>query len=273
MSFKLILIITILIGEVSYIYAGNFSHSELNTLLNDYTGSGLVNYSKIKNNDSLLTGYLYKLNNVSEAEYSTWGKWSKMAFWINAYNAITIYGIIMNYPIKYGSLLSRVRFPRNSIRQIKDFWDTDFNDIFGKKITLNQIEHEILRREFGDPRIHFSIVCASIGCPELNNSVYRGDSLDWQLDNDVRRFINDSNKVRLDTLRNVIYLSSIFKWYSDDFPESENHEWLKGYNKDERRILGFIIRYMAGNPRNYTTQKTPKIKYLDYDWSLNEIRE
>ena len=82
----------------------------------------------------------------------------------------------------------------------------------GRKTTLNQIEHEILRKEFADPRIHFSIVCASIGCPDLYSKAYKGESLERQLNNDASQFINNADKVRLDTVSNIIYLSSIFKW-------------------------------------------------------------
>ena len=263
----------VVIGASLKLHADEYFHQEFNALLNSCTEDGLVNYAKIKNNDSLLVSYLDKLNQVSEAEYEKWDKWSQMAFWINAYNAITIYGITSNYPIGYGSLLDRARFPKNSIRQIKNFWDTDFSDVFGKNITLNQIEHEILRKKFSDPRIHFSLVCASIGCPELRNYAYRGDSLDWQLDNDARQFIGNSDKVRLDTVNNIIYLSSIFKWYSDDFTEPEYRELLNDYDDSEQGIIFFITKYMPEERKNYITERSPRIEYLDYDWSLNELKE
>ncbi|NIA31310.1 MAG: DUF547 domain-containing protein [Actinobacteria bacterium] len=109
---------------------------------------------------------------VDEKDFPTWSENEKKAFWINVYNAVTIEGILRNYPIPWGGFLAKRRFPQSSIRQISKFWDTPFVRIMGKEITLNEIEHEILRKKFADPRIHFALVCASIGCPVLEDHAF-----------------------------------------------------------------------------------------------------
>lgn len=108
--------------------------------------------------------------------------------------------------------MAKRRFPQSSIRQISKFWDTPFVRIMGKEITLNEIEHEILRKKFADPRIHFALVCASIGCPVLEDHAFLPDNLDVQLDDAAKDFITNSNKVRLDKSRKKLFLSAIFDW-------------------------------------------------------------
>jgi hypothetical protein len=270
MKFLILLLSTVLLCPASGT-AAQFDHSKFDTLLQKYVSDGLVNYREIKANPRLLNEYLAQLENVNPTDFQTWSRDEQMAFWINAYNAITIEGIIRNYPIQWGGLLSRIRFPQNSIRQISDFWDTVFISVMGKDITLNQIEHNILRKEFGDPRIHFAIVCASLGCPKLESYAFSGDSLDKQLNRVTRDFINNSGKVRLDQKDGTLYLSSIFDWYKEDFPATPDaREQLGKYDKDERGVIEFVLRYLPETQQNYIIKNQPSIKYLKYDWALNE---
>jgi hypothetical protein len=141
----------------------------------------------------------------------------------------------------------------------------------GREVTLDDIEHEILRKQFGDPRIHFSIVCASMGCPVLSGVTYRGDMLENQLENDAWRFVNNEERVRLDREKNRIFVSSIFKWYKEDFETGDDSDWLRSYKKSTRGFLAFIVRYIDEERRHYIVNNIPKIEYLDYDWSLNEL--
>ena len=195
-----------------------------------------------------------------------------MALWINAYNAITIYAIVDNYPIHYGSMMSRVRFPKNSIRQLKKVWDTVHVRIMGKELTLNDIEHEILRKEFKDPRIHFAIVCASIGCPKLLNAAYLPEKLEEQLEAVTKEFISDNNYLLVDTQKNEMILSSIFDWYKEDFQVVNSNNWVKKYSKSYRGFVEFVVRYLVKSPAKQEAIKATKtrIKFSDYDWSLNE---
>ncbi|MFH1312514.1 MAG: DUF547 domain-containing protein [Candidatus Eisenbacteria bacterium] len=211
------------------------------------------------------------MSDSSSSYYATWSRDEQISFWLNAYNAITIYAIVSNYPIEPGVWLSRVRFPKNSIRQIKDVWSTEYFDLAGKPRSLNQIEHEILRREFGEPRIHFALVCASVGCPPLANEPYAGDRLEAQLKRDAHGFINDRDKVYVDKEENILYASSVSRWYAEDFETVSDAAWLREYGRGDRGFLEFIARYIDDDSRDYIAANVPRIVYLDYDWSLNEL--
>ena len=253
--------------------AGEVDHSPYDAFLKAYTRGGLVNYSAIKKDKSGLEAYLRTLSDSSAVHYKTWSRDARMAFWINAYNAVTIYAIVTNYPIEGGGFVSKKRFPQNSIRQIKDVWDTEYVELAGRPITLNEIEHDILRKEFADPRIHFALVCASGGCPLLSDDAYVAQSLDDMLEQDAIRFVNDGDKVRVNITRGRLYASEIFDWYAEDFTleGEETPEWLKGYKKKTRGFVSFIAPRVDGQTRSAIEARSLKVTYLDYDWSLNEL--
>jgi hypothetical protein len=171
------------------------------------------------------------------------------AYYINAYNAWTIKLILSDYP---------------DVKSIKDFgtilkspWQKKWVHINGEVITLDDVEHNILRPRFKDPRVHFAINCAATSCPPLRAEPYRGQTLDQQLDDSTRSFVNDENSYRLDG--NNLFVSRIFKWFSEDFSNG---------------TLEFYLKYAEGNLKEkLASQKdTLKVQYLHYDWSLNDIR-
>jgi hypothetical protein len=250
-----------------------FDHSDYDAFLAEHVREGLVDYGGIKKEGVLLAGYLRKLEQVSPDDFRRWQRNARIAFWINAYNAITIHGIVMHYPIEYGGPIARIRFPKSSIRQIARFWDTVFVRVMGAEITLDDIEHEILRKEFGDPRIHFAVVCAAMGCPVLSSDAYRGDLLEQQLERDARRFINDEEKVRLDVSENKVYLSSLFKWYAGDFSAAKQDRWLREYSARYRGLMHTVAEYLRPEERDYLIEHSPRLEFLDYDWSLNDLTE
>jgi hypothetical protein len=163
----------------------------------------------------------------------------EMAYWINAYNAFTVDLVLKNYPLK-------------SIKDIEGGkpWDLAFITIGGKKYSLNNIEHDILRKKFSDPRIHFAINCASRSCPRLMNSAFDAAQLDQQLDSMAKAFINDPSKNKI--AADKIEISQLFDWYKNDFSKNGT-------------LIAFLNKYAA-------TKILPaaQISYLDYDWSLNE---
>lgn len=248
-----------------------FDHTVFDSLLQKYVAKGLVDYQALIENPVLMEEYLKQLGQVGAKDFENWQREEKIAFWINAYNAITIEGILRNYPIEGGGIVARFRFPQNSIRQISDFWDTVFIKVMRRDLTLNQIEHEILRKQFDDPRVHFAIVCASIGCPVLESRAFFPEDLQQRLDQTSRNFINDPEKVRLDKKKNILYLSSIFDWYKEDFVSSDDaQKYISHYDKEERGVIEFITKLLSENKRKYIEEHLPEIEYLDYDWSLNE---
>jgi len=269
--FNIIFLTFILVFNCNKGIASSFDHTILDNLLQKNVKNGFVNYIALKADKSELIHYLYQLEQVDSSEFKNWSEHEQMAFWINAYNAITLQAILRNYPIQWGSFISRARFPKNSIRQINKVWDTVYTKVMGKEFSLNQIEHEILRKKFHDPRIHFAIVCASIGCPKLESRAFYANDLEQRLEQAARNFISNSKQVRLDKKENTFYLSSIFEWYKDDFKSSlKTQRTFKNYSKSERGIIDFIVNRLSKEDRKFVINNHPKIKYHKYDWTLNE---
>ena len=199
------------------------------------------------------------------AREAGWTREQRMAFWINAYNAFTLRAIVDAYPIQ-----SRwfTRQPRNSIRQIGGVWTTPRWRGAGRSVSLDDIEHQVLRPGFKDARIHFAVNCASISCPPLAAEPYRADSLDAQLDAAARRYLASQEGLRLDG--NTLRVSGIFKWYGEDFV-AEYSPIVPGTRPPvERAILGVIVRFGPPDAAVRAQNGEPGIAFLDYDWALNE---
>lgn len=173
----------------------------------------------------------------------------RMAFWINAYNAFVLKGVLEEYPIK--SVLDVGWLPHTFF--IRKTFKTSHGNI-----TLRRLENERLREAFHEPRIHFAINCASMSCPRLLAEAYRAERLEQQLEAQAASFINDKGKNFLDRKNAILYISSIFKWYEADFI------------KKGERIKGYISRYLDTDDAEFVKDKEITIKYLDYDWGLNE---
>lgn len=228
---------------------------------------GMVAYNELKAGRDKLDTFVNSLGGLDSKDYQKWGDGDKIAFWINAYNACTLRVIVDNYPIKAKGLKGMF-YPKNSIRQIPGVWDKLKFEIMGRKMTLEHIEHKILRKEFDEPRIHMALVCAAKGCPALRNEPYVGKRLKAQLDEQGRKFLLSKSKFRFDKDGRVLYLSPIFKWFGKDFVKSYGGEKaFKGYNEKDSSVLNFISKYRM---EVKDEGKRWKIVYLDYDWSLNE---
>lgn len=201
--------------------------------------TGRVDYQSLKNNETLLDNYLAYIQNNEPTK--DWSSNKKKAFWINTYNAYTIKIILNNYPLK-------------SIRDIKidgkTAWKIPFVKVGQKRYTLDQIEHEILRKKFNDPRIHVGINCASVSCPRLWNFAFTEDNIAYSLDNLMKVFINDTTRNKIS--KNNLEISEIFNWFSKDFMKN-----------------GTIINYLNTYAAIKISEKA-SIKYLTYDWSLNK---
>lgn len=213
-----------------------------------------VNYPHARKNAASLNKYLNELSAVSEAEFHSWSMLQQKAFLINAYNAFTVKLILDNKPVEsiknLGSLLSTP-------------WKIRFIPLLGKTLTLDEIEQERLRPVFKDPRIHFAVVCASIGCPRLQRKAFTVDSLGVQMDRATREFLLDvsRNRIQVQDGDTHLHLSKIFKWYAIDFG-------------GERNVPGFVFHYVPLTPqqKDQALRQNVNIKYLDYDWRLNQYR-
>ncbi|ADV48265.1 protein of unknown function DUF547 [Cellulophaga algicola DSM 14237] len=213
------------------------SHTEWNTLLAKYVDKkGNVNYAAFKKDSLALSSYLELL--AKNEPTDQWSKSEKLAYYINLYNAATVKLILDNFPVK-------------SIKDIKGPWDKEWVKIGAKVYSLGYIEHKILRK-MEEPRIHFAINCASYSCPKLVNKAYLAATIEKQLQEATFDFINDTTRNKI--AENELQLSNIFKWYKSDFTTKVSlQEYIKPYSKI-----------------NINTDA--KVKYLDYNWSLNETK-
>jgi len=252
------------------------THSIYDSLLKEHVQDAKVNYKGIINSSEKFNEYLMQLGSVSEEVYQNWTDEEKLAFWINAYNAFTIKAIIDNYPIKRNYSLVGLFLPSNSIRQISGVWtDLQFRAV-GRNVTLGEIEHEILRKEFNEPRIHFVINCASMGCPDLRIEAFRPDIIYDQLESQSIDYVNNQEKgVRIDTENRKVELSKIFDWFGDDFIESYgNTELFDERSVKDKAILNFVLKYLKSeDEKDFLKRNNFEISYLDYDWNLNEISD
>lgn len=247
-----------------------FSYAPYADVLKTYVNDkGLVDYKGLKANRGELDRFAHELAGLSPAVYDKWNDNQKIAFWINAYNALTLKVIIDHYPIKAGFFRSLV-YPSNSIRQIPGVWDEITFTVMDKPMTLDGIE-TTLRKKFDEPRIHFALVCASMGCPKLRNEPYRGGKLDEQFADQTRAFVADHQKFRVNQERGHVQLSAIFDWFGKDFIDKYGTSMkYVGHDEAQRAVLNYLSKYLSESDRRYLERGDYDIKYLKYDWSLNE---
>jgi hypothetical protein len=227
-------------------------------VLSTYAHNGRINYQALKANENVLKRSVQSIEILSRGEYGSFGVKQKMAFWINAYNMGVIKTIVENYPIKRGFSIKSLVYPANSIQQIANVWDKPVLRMLGQDASLNEIENNILRSEFKDSRVHFVIVCASIGCPVIRSEAYTAENLDRQLLEQIHLFLSDPEKVRYERIQDVLYVSPIFKWFGQDFQRMGG-------------VIAFIKKYAPADSFNDLSERT-KIEWLGYDWNLNEDR-
>ena len=227
-----------------------FSHELFDQVLQKYVDpQGRVNYAGLKSDSGTLESYLNLLAVNAPSDKATFQ--TGLAFWINAYNALTIKGVLDHYPT-------------TSVRKIKlfnGFFSRIKFQVGGRSYTLNNIEHDIIRYEFGDSRIHFVLVCASLGCPILENRVFVAETLEERLDKATANFINNPEKVRLDRENRVLYLSQIFEWYTEDFEDTHGN------------VINFVAEYLPEADATFLKAQEIQIQYLEYDWRLNAQSE
>ncbi len=259
-------------GTTVTVAEGPFSYADYGEVLKAYVNErGLVSYGALKAHRGRLDRFVHSLSTLSPKVYDTWSEREKIAFWINAYNALTLKAIIDNYPIK-ATFFRSLRFPSNSIRQIAGVWDRLTFTVMGNGMTLDQIEHETLRTKFHEPRIHMALVCAALGCPILRNVPYLAEELDAQLNDQTRRFLGNPEKFGIDRKAGTVHLSSIFKWFGQDFEKDYGTtEKFSRFKGPERSVLNFISGYLNPEDRTYLETGVFSIDYLKYDWSLNEL--
>ena len=260
------LIVTAIIGMLfsAQVFGFDQDHKDWDNVLKDHVADGLVDYKAVSK-DLRFSRYLGALADVQAAELKTWTRDQQMAYWINAYNAYTMKAILDHYPIRRTTFKGRL-YPDNSIRQIEGVWDELRFQAGGQKVTLNEIEHGILRKDFADPRIHVALVCASIGCPHLQRYAFVADTLDEQLTAASKAFVENPLQVRLDLGEGVLYLSKILDWYGEDFPAATSTKSYGGASGP----VAWVAKHLHPIKAQAITGTTLDVKWISYDWTLNE---
>ncbi|MFQ5681227.1 MAG: DUF547 domain-containing protein [Candidatus Omnitrophota bacterium] len=231
-------------------YARQVNYENWQRVLDAYVDeNGRVDYARLKDNRVDLDGFVRR--EIESAVLADLSPNAQKAFWINAYNALTMRLVVDNYSPKLKSI--------RSINQGRP-WKAKMK-VAGRETTLQDIEDKILRRwKPFDPRIHFAINCASLGCPKLPRRYFDPLRIDRQLDAQAKIFINDPEKVRFDGDKNILYYSSIFAWFKKDFLTVSPD------------LLSYIIKYLDTPFRWHllSLKRRVKLKMLEYDWRLNK---
>ncbi|HLK11178.1 MAG TPA: DUF547 domain-containing protein [Candidatus Binatia bacterium] len=201
-----------------------------------------------------LDGYLHALAAVCPATYASWAPPQQIAFWLNAYNAYTVRLVLDHYPI-------------TSIRKIGILPFAAFRARFvpihvlggDRDLTLEEIENDVLRKRFHEPRIHFALVCAAVSCPKIGTEAYRAADLDAQLTARGRAFLADGTKNHYVASLKTLYLSPIFDWYRADFEAAAGS------------LVAFVAPYLAEPDATAVREAGVKIVFLPYEWALNGL--
>jgi len=194
-----------------------------------------------------LKSYLASLSKVEEKEFKGWPREEQMAFLVNAYNAFTVEKILTRYP----DIASIWDFGKIFGNPFKD----EFFTLFGRKMSLDAIEHGTLRKSYREPRVHYALNCASVGCPMLREEAYVAARLERQLEEQAVRFLSDRSRNRF--RGGKLEVSKIFDWFKEDFEPRQ----------------AYFARYAPalGVPGGAHVPDLP-LSFLDYDWSLNDFR-
>ncbi len=221
----------------------------------DNGASTAVDYGGMAADRPALRRYLQRTAAVGPEAFRRWSESEQLAFLINVYNARTVELILTGWP-ELASI-------RELGRLLESPWEIEFFDLLGERRSLDELEHEMIRGHYDEPRIHFAVNCASIGCPALSREAYDGRRLESQLEAATRRFLGDRSRNRLEG--GVLYVSPIFDWYRGDFET--------GFRGADG-VAGFLSLYgeslgLSAPERRALRQGNIDIRYLDYDWRLN----
>lgn len=205
-------------------------------------GVNLVAYADVTEADAAaLQGYI---ENLANTDISTFSEDEKMAYWFNLYNAVTLDLILDNYPV-------------DSIKDIDDPWGQKLVNVRGATMSLDEIEHDTLRENYDEPRIHFAVNCASIGCPNLKQTAWEAETLETDLNQAAKDYIGSSRGIMING--DDIQASSIFDWYEEDFGD------------DEEEVLTYLSQFATGEKKS-AMQNANDISDYEYDWSLNDAK-
>ena len=247
-----------------------FSHASFNRVLQRFVDpKGMVDYTSLQQNSRDLDDYYHLIASYSPDSHPDLfpSEDHKLAYWINAYNATAIKTVITYYPI-------------SSVLDVKPpavfFFLTDKSGFFvfqrltygGKTTSLYYLQNGVIRERFQEPRIHFALNCAALGCPRLPKKAFTGEDLQRQLDKEIRKFLSEERNFKIDHEEKTIYLSSIFKWYEKDFLDGIQDR----FPNRKGTLLDYVTLYLPAE-KAYELNKAGdryKIDFVPYDWGLND---
>jgi len=234
-----------------------FDHSLFESLLKKTVSEGWVDYRVLQGEKGSLRRYLQQLAELSPVRYADFSREEKLAFWINSYNAIAIQSVLEVYPVE-------------SLREIPNFWERKVI-LLQKPLSLNDVRDDILRQSFRDERVLCALVSASRASPRLRTEAYTGDRLDEMLNEDAKRFVNDSEKNRVIVGKRRLTLSPLFKWFGTDFLLNYGGApRFRKFNPTEMAVLSFIADYVDPEKVDYLQKGRYKLRYLPSDDRLND---
>ena len=230
-------------------HAFDHTHDGFDAVVKAHVRDGLVDYAGLQAAPAPLDAYLARLAAVPRSEFSAWSEPERLAFLINLYNAATLKLIIAHYPLK-------------SIRGIGLLpgaaWKQEGVALFGGKVSLDHVEHGLIRKDFREARVHFALVCAARSCPPLRAEAFTATRLDAQLADQGRIFLGDPAKNRVDLATRTVYLSEIFQWFAADFVAASGS------------VMKFVTPFFPAATQRALAAGDFKVVHPDYDWSLNE---
>ena len=254
--------------QAAHAQAIDHSHAAWTTLLKKHVvlidggKASQLRYAGMAADSATLKAYTDSLSAVSASTFEAFSKPQQMAWLINAYNAFTVELILTRYP-KLASI-------RDLGSLLSNPWKPKFIKLLGSEMSLDNIEHDTLRAKgrYDDPRIHFAVNCASVGCPMLREEAFVAERLDAQLEEQARRFMGDRSRNRYSAASGKLELSKIFDWYGDDFKQG---------HKGIASLAAFAARHadqLADAPadREKLRGQQVAVSFLDYDWKLNDAR-
>ncbi len=244
-------LVTLFFSVLSFALA--YDEAQLDTLLNKYVNSeGRVDYTAWKANNADLSALRTLTGSLASFDPSSLDEQAHLAFWINAYNAFALREVLERYPVESIRPRDFLGIPERS------FFTEEKHEVNGTSYSLDQIENEVLRAEFDEPRIHFAIVCASTSCPELRTEAYTASRLETQLNEQAQSFVNDPMRNRYNAETDTASISKIFDWFEGDFTAVA------------ASVPAYLTSYADEEATAVLESPELDVAYMTYDWGLND---
>ncbi len=246
--FALMLIFAVRIASAAEDF--DASHARYDAVLKQTVKNARVDYAALKAHPEELNGYLDELAKVPAAAFKKWPEADRLACLINLYNAATLQLILEHYPLR--SIRSIGTLPGAAWREVRVRFG-------GQILSLDHLENKIIRVEYREPRIHFALVCAALGCPPLRSEAYVGARLGRQLDDQARQFLGESAKNHFEAATSTLFLSPIFQWYDEDFTKSAGS------------VAAYVKPYLPkAQSEAMAASRQVTVRFTKYDWALND---